>query len=64
MDFLPFKPNAINAVVIACIIMILVGLGKGLGNEEGAKLFLGGVLVGFPAYLGGILYSIGFSGHH
>lgn len=63
MDFLPAKPTIMNAVVIACIILILTGLGKGLGTPEGAKYFLGGVLVGFPSYLGNILYTIGFQGH-
>jgi len=59
MEFLPLKPSVLTGVVWLAIVLILVGLFKGIG-DAGANYFIGGVLIGFPTYFAHILKIEGF----
>lgn len=61
MEFLPIKPSVLNVLVWIAIILIFLGGNAGLASEAGATYFLGGVLLGFPAYFANILWIEGFS---
>lgn len=60
MDFLPFKPTILNAIVWLAIILVFVGLSKGIGGA-GANYFIGGILFGVPCYFANVLIIEGFS---
>ncbi|MDL2286246.1 hypothetical protein LJC24_02240 [Desulfococcaceae bacterium OttesenSCG-928-F15] len=60
MEFLPVKPSVLNVLVWIAIILLFMGGKAGLATETGATYFLGGILLGFPAYFAHILWIEGF----
>jgi len=63
MEFMPFKPTILNAIIWLAIVLIFVGLSKGIGGD-GANYFIGGILLGFPTYFANILIIEGFNPKH
>ncbi|PIE74672.1 MAG: hypothetical protein CSA18_03730 [Deltaproteobacteria bacterium] len=60
MEFLPLKPGILNAIIWFAIVLIGIGIAKGIGCA-GANYFIGGVLILFPTYFASILIIEGFS---
>lgn len=61
MEFLPVKPSVLNALVWIALVLIVMGGNAGIATAEGARYFIGGVLLGFPAYFANILWIEGFA---
>ncbi len=57
MEFLPVKLNVFSGLCWFGIVLLFVGISKGMGTAVGANFFISGILIGFPAYLGGILWK-------
>ncbi|MGM0419354.1 MAG: hypothetical protein ACQEQS_11585 [Thermodesulfobacteriota bacterium] len=63
MEFLPIKPTILNAIVWFSVVLLFIGISKGIGGA-GANYFLGGIIIGCPVYFASIIKLEGFDLHH
>lgn len=60
MEFFPLKPSVLNAIVWLALVLLIMGMNAGIGTDAGARFFIGGILLGCPAYFANILWIEGF----